>query len=124
MTNVTKYDSISLKEDTLQLKLFVISGKEEDTYVMFSPSVMVSGYGNTETEAEQSFDHNLHLFCTDFLQLPQEEKEIHLKKLGFSNEIVSKENFSKLYVDEKGILQGLDKNSIKTSVLKKSERVG
>lgn len=116
-------DSIRLNHNNIQLKLVVSSGKENDIFVMLSPSIMVSGYGNSEEEARSSFEHNLHLFCKDFLNLNREQREAYLIKLGFEKARLRRKNYSKLYVDQNGMLQELDANTVKTSMFETTECV-
>ena len=108
---------VRVKGNKLNIKVLATSGKEGDSFVVISPSLLVSGYGDSELLAKESFKHNIELFCQDFMLLTAEQKEIQLKKLGFAKEKFKNKNFSKFYVDEKGILQGLETSTIKTSML-------
>lgn len=94
-----------------------ISGKEDGYYVIVMPSFQISGYGITEEEAKQSFEHNFRLFCHDLVSLSRHDIENELAKLGFKKEILKNKNFSKVYIDGNGILQNFEEGTAKTSVL-------
>lgn len=108
---------IRIKGDKINIKVLTASGKDNDTFVIISPALLVSGYGSTEVEAKESFEHNMELFCKDFLDLPIEQREKYLKTLGFAKEKYRNKNFSKIYVDENGVLQGLEQSTLRTSIL-------
>lgn len=110
-------ESIRIKDKEIKLKVLTFSGKDGDFYVVVSPALLVSGYGNTEEEAEESFKANLETFCRDLMVLDSEQRDLELKKLGFLKEKYHTKNFSKAYIDENGVLHGLEKSSIRTSML-------
>ena len=116
----TDLDNQQLQEDTIRIKgssitveATVISGKDGDHFVSIVPSLMISGYGATEQEATDSLDENMETFCEDFIKLNPEQRKSELIKLGFSQVPYHSKNFSKLYVDENGLLQGLENVTIK-----------
>lgn len=108
---------VRIKGDKINIKVLTASGKDNDTFVIISPALLVSGYGSTEAEAKESFEHNMELFCKDFLDLPNEQREKYLRSLGFAKEKYRNKNFSKTYVDENGVLQGLEQSTLRTSIL-------
>ena len=110
-------ESVKIKGDKINIKVLTASGKDGDSFVIISPTLLVSGYGLNETEAKQSFQHNIELFYKDLLQLSSEQRNSHLKNLGFIKEKFKTKNFSKLYVDENGVLHGLEQSTLKTSIL-------
>lgn len=114
-TEIREY--IRIKGGKINIKLLTASGKDGDFFVTISPTLLVSGYGENENEAIKSFEHNLELFCKDLLGLSKEDRDLYLFKLGFAKEKFKTKNFSKLYVDENGVLQGLEPSTVKTSVL-------
>src|SRR5690554_2023854 len=107
-------EHIRIKDGKINIRTFTASGKDGDYYVVISPSLLVSGYGSSASEAEKSFKHNMREFCTDILNLSTEKRNTYLKSLGFKKEKFKTKNFSKTYVDENGVLQGLDQKTIKT----------
>jgi len=110
-------ETIRIKGDKINVGTMVISGKDGNYFVCISPALNVSGYGETEEEAKESFMENIDLFCSDLMILSKEKIEHELFKLGFRREKYKTKNFSKLYVDDKGVLQGLEPSTIKSSML-------
>lgn len=108
---------IRIKDTSVRIGTYVAVGKDGDYYVMVSPSVLVSGYGKTEKEAEDSFKENINLFCQDLLNTSKDKREDYLLTLGFIKERYKTKNFSKLYVDSNGALQGLEEGTIKRSFI-------
>ncbi|MDQ1164619.1 hypothetical protein [Flavobacterium sp. SORGH_AS_0622] len=104
---------LRIKGRKLTIKATVISGKDGEHFISIIPSLMISGYGSTEEEADCSLDENVETFCEDFLKLDRINQEAELRKLGFSQFKYQRKNFSKLYVDENGLLQGLENPVIK-----------
>jgi predicted RNase H-like HicB family nuclease len=108
-------DTVRIKNGTLTVEATIISGKDGEHFVSIVPSLMISGYGSTEQEAMDSLDENMETFCDDFMKLSLEQRKSELIKLGFSQVPYHTKNFSKLYVDENGLLQGLENVTIKKS---------
>jgi len=106
-------DTIRIKGGDLTLEATVVSGKEGEHFISIIPSLMISGYGSTEQEAIDSLDENVETFCEDFMKLNAEQKKSELVKLGFSQVPYHRKNFSKLFVDENGLLQGLEHVTIR-----------
>lgn len=110
-------ETVRIKQGKVNINVLTVSGKDGEYFVMISPSLLVSGYGSTEKEAKESFTENMELFCKDLMSLSQEQRDLELKKLGFAKERFHNKNFSKAYVDENGVLQGLDPATKKVSML-------
>ena len=110
-------ETIRIKDSKIFIKAIVASGKEGDHFIVVSPAILVSGYGNTEKEAEESFQENINLFCQDLMKLTHEQREFELTKLGFAKVRFHNKNYSKSYVDENGVLQGFEAGTLKTSML-------
>ncbi len=110
-------ETVRIKGDTISIKAIVATGKEGNQFIAVSPAILVSGYGNSKEEAQQSFQENLELFCQDLLELTNEKREEELVKLGFAKVKYHNKNFSKSYVDENGVLQGFEPGTLKTSML-------
>lgn len=119
-----KYDEIQefirLKDGKIEVGTMVFVGKDGDFFVQVSPGTNVSGYGHTETEADESFKENMTTFLEDLINLPKDKAEKELVKMGYIKEASEKKNFNKLYVDENGILQEMDPNTIKRKILQAS----
>ena len=113
LENQPEEDTVRIKGTVLIVEATVISGKDGDHFVSILPSLMISGYGSTEQEAMDSLDENIETFCEDFRKLNHEQRKSELTKLGFSQVPYHTKNFSKLYVDENGLIQGLQNVTIK-----------
>lgn len=113
LDNQPQEDTLRIKGGVLTVEATVISGKDGEHFVSIVPSLMISGYGSTEQEAMDSLDENMETFCEDFMKLNNEQRKSELTKLGFSQVPYHTKNFSKLYVDENGLLQGLENVTIK-----------
>jgi hypothetical protein len=118
LRNVVEFIRIHNKK--INIAGVMLSGKEDGYYVFVMPSFGISGYGNTEKEANESFEHNLNVFCQDLVSLSRHDMERELNKMGFKKEILKNKNFSKVYVDGNGILQNFEEGTAKTSVLETS----
>ncbi len=110
-------ETLRIKDNSISIKAIVASGKEGNHFIVVSPAILVSGYGNSAKEAEESFQENINLFCQDLMKLTQEQREIELTKLGFAKVKYHNKNYSKSYVDENGVLQGFEPGTLKTSML-------
>jgi len=113
LENQPQQDTIRIKAGVLTMEATVISGKDGEHFISIVPSIMISGYGSTEQEAMESLDENMETFCEDFMKLTHEQRKSELIKLGFSPVPYHSKNFSKLYVDENGLLKGLENVTIK-----------
>jgi hypothetical protein len=113
-------EKININKDYVRVNLLIAMGKEGDYYVTISPSILVSGYGKTEAEANDSFEENMKLFCSDLISISDEKRTIELSKLGLSNAKSQKKNFSKAYIDKNGVLQGFEPGSVKTAMVLES----
>lgn len=110
-------ETVRIKENSISIKAIVATGKEGEHFIAISPAILVSGYGESKEEAQQSFQENLQLFCEDLIKLTNEQREIELTKLGFAKVKYHNKNYSKSYVDENGVLQGFEPGTLKTSML-------
>lgn len=68
-------------EAKVKANIVLISFKEQDNFIIYSPHLEVSGYGKSEEEAMQSFNHCLGVF----LDYTTNKKTLHqeLKRLGW-----------------------------------------
>lgn len=98
------------------LSVFRFRDKDTKQYVMYAPSLEISGYGETKSKAEKMFrimadNAFVHLTSLNVTELQQE-----LRKYGWKKDIIFKKEYSKAYVDGNGELQNL--NAEETSVEK------
>lgn len=102
---------IRIKSDEIELHLQFFKGKSQGSFVLFAPSVQLSGYGKNEKEALESFQLSLELFSEEVLHLKADKRKIELQKLGWKQEKLKTKNFSKAYIDANGVLQNFDAGS-------------
>ena len=105
------HEQESMKIDSkgiLQIQFNVITGKEDDIWVCIAPSLEVSGYGSSETEARESLEHNVDVYVNDLNELPEYKRIQYLTEQGWVRNKFFKKKFSKAFVDSDGILQNLE----------------
>lgn len=108
-------EKIRIKDNLISsVGVVVASGKDGEYYVAISPSFLVSGYGKTEDTALEDFQYNMNVFVDDLNRVSYKEKIDYLLSLGFTNDKLHKKNYSKVHVDEIGVLKGLENASVKT----------
>lgn len=95
------------------IRINVIVGQDNDGYfICQSPSLQVSGYGDNETEARKSFDENIRLFQEDMAALSNKKRLEYLHSLGWIKHKLFNKQYSKVFVDAEGILQGLNEPQV------------
>lgn len=110
-------EKIRIKHNKITIRTKIFGGKQGDFFVYVSPSLNISGYGKTSKDAKESLKLNLELFCSDIMALPMSEIDRELKHLGFKKEMYHNKNYSKVFVDENGVLQGFDEETTTASML-------
>ena len=100
-------EEIKMSKDSFTIKINVITGEDGDFWVSISPSLNVSGYGNTKEEAQESFHHHMQMFWEELKVLKMDRRHLMLKNLGWNNKFYAKKQYSKAFVDENGVLQDL-----------------
>jgi len=116
-SNGTEQDTIRIKNGLIDLTLNVLYGKQGEFFLSYCPSLNISGYGNTEKEADEFIKHEMIVFCEDLNSMQSEEKNHFLLSLGFKKERFKTKNFSKAYVDENGRLQDFDEGTVQRKIL-------
>ena len=92
----------------------VIQGTEENIHVFFSPSANISGYGKTRAEAKKDFDYNVQIFFEDLFAMTASQRKSFLINLGWIEEKYANKNYSKAFVNDEGILEGLENPKIRS----------
>lgn len=105
------------KKGIFQMEINAITGKQGDIWVSIAPSIDVSGYGETQEEARESFKHNLNLFANDLSDVTEAERNDYLRENGWIKNTFFAKKFSKAFVDKDGILQNLENPSISLQTL-------
>jgi hypothetical protein len=110
-------ETIRIKNQKISVSVLVAFGKDGEHFVEVSPTISVSGYGTTAEEAKESLQHNLLVFMKDIMAMPPSQRDIYLGSLGFEKEKFAHKNFSKMFIDKDGVLQGIEGGTLKTKML-------
>lgn len=106
-------ETIRITETKIQLHFVVIEGREGEFFCIVAPTLMISGYGNTQKEATESFQHNVAVFIDDVAALTDQAREGFFMDLGFKKDALL--NFFKAYRDETKVLEGFTSTTVKTA---------
>lgn len=101
-------EQMKITKNAISTRVNVASGKDGDFWVCISPSLNVSGYGETLQEAQISFKENMKTFYLDILSLSVKERSNVLAEMGWQQQKFFKKQYSKAFVDQEGILQNLE----------------
>lgn len=108
---------LRIKNGRIRIKVLVSSGMDGDYHVFISPTLLVSGYGDTEEEAKESFKHNMDLFIKDIMSIDKHKRNIYLSSLGFQQEKYRRKNFTNIYADKNNVLEALEPSTRTSAVL-------
>lgn len=115
-----KEEFFRAKKNSFLLRVKVFSGKEGKIFTMYSPSLNVSGYGNTEAESDESLTLSVDLFCESLSEMNSKQRDQVLTKLGWERVQYKNKNYSKSYIDEVGVLQNFDPGTVTTKFIEKA----
>jgi len=107
MNPVNFTETLRISANRIRIEMVIVSGQDGEFFVKYNPSLNISGYGNTPEDAEKSFQEAIRLFIDDIRSLGKSDLELYLNSIGWSKQKLRNKNFSHLYVDENGDLQGL-----------------
>lgn len=91
-----------------QINLHKFKDKDTDQYVYFSPSLDVSGYGETEALALEMIKFQISELFSYWTELPLKKREQELQKMGWKKAWLKNKDFSKVFVDGDGVLQNFN----------------
>lgn len=121
MSNIERISEEPMKDQTeffrfkgqsITLGLRVFGGKDGDVFLLYTPSLGITAYGDDEEEAKKNMDHQMNLFCDDFFALNSTKKDLALKQLGWQKVKYHNKNYSKSFIDTNGVLQNFDKGTM------------
>ena len=101
-------EQITLSKGEISGNITVYTGQQGDFIVALIPSLNVSGYGRSETDAHQSLSENLETFLLDLLELSESDRYLELDQLGWIVNPSFKHQMSSAYLDELTVLQNFD----------------
>lgn len=100
-------ETIRINGTKVTINVFAIAAKDGEYFIKIAPSLNISAYGESKEDAEKAFHENFAQFIQDIRTLKKPELEAYLYSLGWSKERLRNKNFSHVYVDENGNLNGL-----------------
>lgn len=111
-------EHLKITSTGLSGKLLNFIGKSGEYWISIIPSLNVTGYGNSESDAHNDLAYNLKVFCQDIFELSQPQRDIEFNKLGWNKSKYFKKKYSSAFVDEKGVLRNFDSpKDVKKTVL-------
>lgn len=104
-TNST--DSLHIKRGHINASVTALQFKDADThqFVIFVPSLNISGYGETHEKAQEIVKFNMDEFFKYIVLLSQKKRDSELAALGWKQNKLKAKEFSNAYVDGDGELK-------------------
>ncbi|MEI8075242.1 MAG: hypothetical protein WCH78_10875 [Bacteroidota bacterium] len=93
---------------TGQVNMHKFQDKDTQQFVFFSPSLDVTGYGDTEEKALEMVKFSIAELFEHLFVLSSKKRELELQKLGWKPAQFKNKQFSKAFVDGDGVLQNLN----------------
>ncbi len=81
--------------------------KDTKQFVIYIPSLNISGYGETKEKADEMIKESFDFFCSHLVSLDTPQMNSLLAALGWRKNFFAKQ-FSKLYIDETGALKNFN----------------
>ena len=86
-------------------RIIIFTDKDTKQHIAYSPSLDLSGYGETEQKAIEMLKFNMGQFFEHLYHLPTTLAERELRALGWKRDRFFSKEFSKARVDVNGVLQ-------------------
>ncbi len=103
---------------TARLTIAEYIDKDTKQYVLYIPSLELTGYGETLEKADQMIKFSLDNFFDNLCSLPTKKAELILRDLGWKHNTIKHKDYSKTYVDVHGNLKGFAvEDKVKVGVL-------
>lgn len=112
----TAQDELRITRDGIKFTINVLRFIDKDSmqWVMYSPSLHLSSYGETEDKARIMMKTALEDYCQYLWDMSKDQKLKELSSLGWKRNKFKNKQFSKVYVDASGELK--DFNAVEDSV--------
>ncbi len=108
---------INAKRNAIKANINVASFVDKDTnqHIAYAPSLEISGYGNTQQQAEEMLLESVNSFFMQLLDLSIGQLNEMLKNYGWKKDRLRNKDFSKAFVDISGDLNNfnIEKDQIK-----------
>lgn len=105
-------EQLSISKHNVYVKVNRIIGEKDGTWVVYSPSLEVSGYGATKEEAMETFELDMNCLMDSIFEMSIKERQKYLSELGWTKSKYFNKKYSKAYVDEDGMLKDLDLENV------------
>lgn len=109
-------ETLHIRTDYISAFIRVFQIKENDQYVLYIPSLEISGYGSTRKKAQEMLQVALDDFCGYLLKLKKDKMHLELSKLGWKRDKLHNKEFSKAYIDKDGLLRNLIMDTKKAEI--------
>ncbi len=109
MNDGSQIESLTIKKGHITAEIRVFSGLAGEFYISYSPSLNVTGYGESPKEALDDFKYNMDVFAIDLVNMKKHEITKELKSLGWEPRYMFDRQFSKSFIDQDGVLKNFDK---------------
>lgn len=104
-------------EVAMRCKMFL--WQDHGHEIVYLPSLDLSGYGPSFTEALSMLELAVAEFCAWLVLLPQVELDAELHRLGWgAGDQIPMHAYAKIFVDKEGALQGFDLGPAKIMLVK------
>lgn len=90
---------------TSRVKATRFQDKDTKQYVVYIPSLEITGYGSTEKKAMEMLKFSIDNFCKHIMALSVREMNAEVVKLGWKQDRLRKKDYSKVHVDIDGNLK-------------------
>lgn len=99
---------LHIKKGHVKATVAALQFKDADTqqYVIFVPSLSLSGYGETQEKAHEIVKFNMDEFFKYLSSLSENKRDFELASLGWKQNKLKAKEFSNAFVDGDGELKG------------------
>ncbi|MFC4219399.1 hypothetical protein [Flagellimonas marina] len=105
-------EQLKISKQNIFVRVNRMIGQKDDSWVVYSPSLEVSGYGSSKEEAMETFELDMEGFMDSLFAMSRKEQQRFLFELGWKKSKFFNKQYSKAYIDKDGILQNLDNVSL------------
>lgn len=90
---------------TASISVFRYQDKDTKQFILYIPSLEISGYGETKEKATQMAQQSVAEYLISLAKLSQKQVEKELSSLGWMHSKIRNKDYSKSYVDLSGELK-------------------
>ena len=97
-----------IKKIKAEVSLFKFRDKDTRQIVLYIPSLQLTGYGSTESKAQEMINFSLNDYFYYLKDLSPKQRETELFDLGWKKNKLKNKEFSQAYVDFSGQLKNFN----------------